>query len=96
MPWVHSQSFQPEVCQYANECGGVAELPTFCIDDSTIVKLEQETTGCVFDVYEIMNQQLDVTMDIGSFVAMKPQRSRHGESLFFSLFTDPLQPNAMQ
>jgi len=44
---------------------------TFCIDDATIVEFEQETTSRVFDVDKIVNQQLDITMDIGGFIAVK-------------------------
>lgn len=55
---------------------------TFCINDSAIVKLEQEPTRSIFDVHKIVNQKFNIAMDIGGFVAMKTQSSRHGESGF--------------
>ena len=50
---------------------------TFCINDATIVELEQETTSRVFDVDKIVNQQLDITMNVGGFIAVKTQSGRH-------------------
>lgn len=52
---------------------------TFCINDSAIVKLEQEPTRSIFDVHKIVNQKFNIAMDIGGFVAVKTQSSRHGE-----------------
>jgi hypothetical protein len=52
---------------------------TFRVDDAAVVEFEQETTSCVFDVDKIVNQQLDITVDVGGFIAVKTQSGRHDE-----------------
>jgi hypothetical protein len=53
--------------------------PTFCINNAAIIEFEQETTSGIFDVDEIVDQQLDIFVDIGGFIAVKTQSGRHDE-----------------
>jgi hypothetical protein len=76
MPWVHSShSNLYDVSMLP--CREFVEWPTFGINDTAVVELEQETPSCVFDIDKIMNQQLDITVNVGGFIAVKTQSGRH-------------------